>query len=101
MKTIQHRRSTSASGSKHTMAFDLDRRRWPIGADVIGPELTHFRVWAPRRRRIELLIEGSITDRIPLAPEDNGYFSSIAKVGADTLYRFRLDGGDTLYPDPA
>jgi maltooligosyltrehalose trehalohydrolase len=37
-----------------------------------------------------------------LAPEGQGYFSGvIPSVGAGALYRFRLDGGELLYPDPA
>ncbi|MGH9768822.1 MAG: malto-oligosyltrehalose trehalohydrolase [Blastocatellia bacterium] len=75
-----------------------------IGARVLPHGGTHFRVWAPRRRKVEVVIEKAIE----LAPEDNGYFagevqsiSATSGGGEGTLYRFRLDGEDQLYPDPA
>ncbi len=58
-----------------------------------------FRVWAPKRRRVRVLFDRTSVD---LAPEPNGYFSGIAELAqAGTLYRFRLDNDDYLYPDPA
>ncbi len=69
----------------------------PIGAEVTASGV-HFRVWAPKRRRVDVVIDGLAT---PLQAEPNGYFSgNLAHAGAGTLYRFRLDNGD-LYPDPA
>ena len=76
-------------------------RRWPIGTQVLGPQQTHFRVWAPRRRKVELVFDGPAAASAPLEPEGNGYFSAAVQVGADTLYRFRLDGSEALYADPA
>src|SRR5262249_20313461 len=68
----------------------------------------HFRVWAPRRQRVEVVLErGTGPGRegeavtVPLAAEENGYFSGLAPMArAGMLYRFRLDGAD-VYPDPA
>jgi maltooligosyltrehalose trehalohydrolase len=63
----------------------------------------HFRVWAPRRTRVRVVLERS-GDRcdVPLEPEGNGYFSGATdEAGAGTLYRFRLDDDEALYPDPA
>jgi maltooligosyltrehalose trehalohydrolase len=63
----------------------------------------HFRVWAPRRQEVSVVLENE-TDRqtLSLAPEGNGYFSGVSHDAGDgTLYRFRLDDDDTLYPDPA
>jgi len=38
----------------------------------------------------------------PLKSEGDGYFSgTVAAAVAGDRYRFRLDGGDALYPDPA
>jgi maltooligosyltrehalose trehalohydrolase len=54
-----------------------------------------------------VVLEGSsATGRSPrsitLTPEDQGYFSGeVPEAGAGTLYRFRLDGDEALYPDPA
>jgi maltooligosyltrehalose trehalohydrolase len=67
----------------------------------------HFCVWAPRRSQVEVVIEGGCgfdqqQRAFHLRPEAAGYFSGASEsVGEGTLYRFRLDGGDQLYPDPA
>ena len=73
-------------------------RRLPIGAEPT-PEGTHFRVWAPKRRRVEVVLEdGPAT---PLDRDPSGYFSGlVAEAVGGSRYRFRLDGGD-LFPDPA
>ncbi len=74
-------------------------RRLPVGAEV-APEGVHFRVWAPRCRRVEVVFEGEAGE-LELAPEAGGYFSGlVAGAGDGALYRYRLDGGDS-YPDPA
>ena len=57
----------------------------------------HFRVWAPRRRNVEVVLDAGAVE---LAAEPDGYFSGEAGgAGHGTLYRFRLDGGDA-FPDP-
>jgi maltooligosyltrehalose trehalohydrolase len=84
------------------------QRRLPVGAEVL-PDGVHFRVWAPRRRRVSVHIEGdtrsgpnSEQQTVVLEPEADGYFSGIARAAGDaTLYRFKLDADDYLYPDPA
>jgi maltooligosyltrehalose trehalohydrolase len=76
------------------------RRRLPVGAEVRKDGGVHFRVWAPRRRTIEVVPEGG---RAPLRldPERDGYFSGLVPHAAPGLrYRYRLDGGQPL-PDPA
>lgn len=78
-------------------------RRLPVGAETLPGGGVHFRVWAPRRRRVEVVFEG---ERAPaslvLEAEEGGYFSGFAEgAGAGALYRFRLDGEEYLYPDPA
>ncbi len=72
-------------------------RRLSIGAEVV-PEGVHFRVWAPRCRRVEVIHDrGSVE----LEREADGYFSGFAEdLCAGALYRYRLDGGDA-FPDPA
>lgn len=81
------------------------RRRMNVGAEVLPQGGTHFRVWAPRRRAVEVVIEsGGETGRFALTPgggRDKGYFSGVVESAGDgALYRFRLDGGERLYPDP-
>ncbi len=73
-------------------------KRWrPIGAEIVD-EGVSFRVWAPAHREISVVIDGA---DCPLHAE-GGYFQGIVEnARAGTRYRFRIDGGDTTYPDPA
>jgi maltooligosyltrehalose trehalohydrolase len=78
-------------------------RRLPVGADLQA-EGVHFRVWAPDRQNVAVVLaEGIETLRaVPLAPEGNGYFSVfIEQAKAGTLYWYRVDGENELLPDPA
>jgi maltooligosyltrehalose trehalohydrolase len=77
------------------------RRRLPIGAEYRRDEGTHFRVWAPAARRVDVVFEGGGHAPARLERERNGYFSGWAgEVRPGARYRFRLDGGDA-FPDPA
>ena len=80
----------------------LGGRRLPVGAEVSARGV-HFRVWAPRRQRVELALEdadGQPTGSHALAAEGNGYFSGmVAEARVGSLYRYRLDGAAAL-PDP-
>src|SRR4029453_6076928 len=74
-------------------------RRLAIGAEV-QPGGVHFRVWAPKRRQVEVVFEDG-SPAVSLASEAGGYFSGFAGgAGAGGAYRFRLDGGGA-FPDPA
>ena len=80
------------------------QRRHPIGAEVIGKDETHFRVWTPKAREIDVVLEdGTSSEPIfyPLTPEAGGYFSGAVNVGAGSRYRFRVNRGENFYPDPA
>ncbi|MGI5835463.1 MAG: malto-oligosyltrehalose trehalohydrolase [Chloroflexota bacterium] len=86
-----------------------NRRLLPIGAEPMPQGGVDFRVWAPRRRRVDVVIEGQpgsesidLPRAVELAAEPSGYFSGlIPEASAGTRYRFRLDGDDDLFPDPA
>jgi maltooligosyltrehalose trehalohydrolase len=80
----------------------VQERRMPVGAEA-RPEGVHFRVWAPRRRRVAVVFdEPRGAPDLELHEEAGGYFSGFASgLGAGALYRFRLDDVDYLYPDPA
>lgn len=74
-------------------------RRLPVGAEPLTDGGTHFRVWAPRRRRVEVVLVGGAATE--LTAEPGGYFSGrVASARAGSLYQFRLDGDSYLYPDP-
>ena len=73
------------------------KRRYPIGAEVIGENRTHFRLWAPKARQLDLVVErtaGSKRTLHPLTPEGDGYFSAIADIGAGTRYWFRVNSSE-------
>ncbi len=80
-------------------------RRMPIGAEPAPGGGTQFRVWAPDRRRVEVVLEsgsGESRDPVPMDRDDGGYFSAhVPFASTGDLYRYRLDGGDNPRPDPA
>jgi maltooligosyltrehalose trehalohydrolase len=74
-------------------------RRLAVGAEP-GPDGVSFRVWAPRRKTVEVVREDS-GDAVALAAEAGGYFSgTVSGMASGERYRFRLDGGGA-FPDPA
>jgi len=81
-------------------------RRYPIGAELIGTNKTHFRLWAPKAQDVDLVLEESAekdAGRLfqPLEREADGYFSGTANVGAGAFYRFRVNKAEHFHPDPA
>jgi maltooligosyltrehalose trehalohydrolase len=73
-------------------------RKYPAGAEVQARGGVHFRVWAPRRNRVEVLFESGHAETLQRG--DCGYYSGlVAESGPGARYRFRLDGGDA-FPDP-
>jgi maltooligosyltrehalose trehalohydrolase len=76
-------------------------RRLSVGAEVQPGGGVHFRVWAPERKRVEVVLDRG-GDALALSREERGMWSGLApQAKAGLRYRFRLDGEDTLYPDPA
>src|SRR5262245_39042859 len=81
-------------------------RRWPLGAELLPGGGVHFRVWTPGRRKVTVVLESGPGSpaTMPLEPEPGGegHFSRrVESAAAGTRYRYRLDDGDYLYPDPA
>src|SRR5262249_15857385 len=81
------------------LAF-LPKRRLPIGAELVEPDLAHFRVWAPAAKRVDAVFADGRT-ATSLAAEPDCIFSAAAAARTGLRYGFRLDGGEKLYPDPA
>ena len=86
-------------------AFEAERtrgetqRRYPIGAEPTADGVS-FRVWAPAREAVRVVIEGG--GEHELAREGTGHFSGVVEgVGPGTRYGFRLDEDKKIYPDPA
>jgi maltooligosyltrehalose trehalohydrolase len=67
---------------------------WPEPGGV------RFRVWAPERERVDLVLEGP--EAAPeLVRDSEGYWGAfVPGLPAGTLYRYRLDG-EGPFPDPA
>ncbi len=76
------------------------QRQLPIGAELRN-DGAHFRVWAPRRRSVQVVIGKNRNRVAPLEASKDGYFSGfVPDVQAGDVYWFRLDdAGD--FPDPA
>ena len=73
------------------------RRRYPVGAEPT-PDGSSFRVWAPKRRRVFVVLEDG---EHSLEREPGGYFSGlIAAARPGARYRFRLDDDAAAYADP-
>jgi maltooligosyltrehalose trehalohydrolase len=65
----------------------------------VVPGGVHFRVWAPRRREVEVVV--GERDAFPLERGAGGYFAGLVPGLADgARYRYRLDH-ELLRPDPA
>jgi maltooligosyltrehalose trehalohydrolase len=89
------------------------KRTWPIGPEILRGNGVSFRVWAPKRQSVELLLWRELpkTDwqaaephcRQALAREgEAGYFSArVPEATAGMYYGFCLDGGPRVLPDPA
>lgn len=88
------------------MADANTKRRYPIGAELIGEGRTHFRIWAPKAKRLDVVLESSPEDEAertfhPLEAEDGGYFSGSIAADSGAFYRFRVNGAEAFHPDPA
>jgi maltooligosyltrehalose trehalohydrolase len=100
-----HSRNTG-DGRKTCVTDPRELRRYPIGAELIGANETHFRVWAPKATHVDVVLEESAVKNAhrtfhPLQREDDGYFSGSAEARADDCYRFRVDNAEHFHPDPA
>ena len=85
-------------------------RKLPIGAEVLPSGGVHFRVWAPKPRKIELVLRpdkletstAPDSELIELDDEGTGYRSVLVEhAKAGIRYGFRLNDSDHLRPDPA
>jgi maltooligosyltrehalose trehalohydrolase len=83
---------------KYSEIVETTPWRMTLGAQL-EPNGVRFRVWAPKRERVDVLLE-DVGQSFSLEKDEAGYFSvlvSIAKAGM--TYQYRLDNG-FAYPDP-
>src|SRR5437867_1666284 len=80
-------------------------RRLPVGAEVQPGGGVHFRLWAPRCRRVSVQISyrrRQLSRPLPMIAEDEGYcFAFDQEAAAGDLYWFLIDDEDSRLPDPA
>ncbi len=75
-------------------------RRLSAGAELVGSG-TSFRVWAPKRKTVTVVLDDGRTVPLDHDADDAGYFAGFADgVMAGARYRLRLDADPQLYPDP-
>jgi len=104
-REIRHNHETDVGRSRGMTEAGIGRR-YPIGAELIGNGLTHFRVWAPKARRLEVVLESSAEKEAErtfhsLTAEAGGYFSGPVPAEAGAFYRFRVNEAENFHPDPA
>ncbi len=80
-------------------------RKFPIGAEPQPNGGVHFRVWAPSRKKVRIVLEGGPGSpaHAEMEPDSSGagYFSALVpEAAAQTQYRFEVDGEPGRYPDP-
>ena len=69
----------------------------PFGAELIAPNRTRFRLWAPSAQSVSVVHGEQVT---PMQRGRNGFFETDIECGAGARYRYRID--DSLdVPDPA
>src|ERR1700739_3654646 len=105
MRTESSRKQSQPRIKTRTRTVNL-KRRYPIGAELISANETHFRLWAPKAHDVDLVVEESADSNAKrlfhsLEREDGGYFSGVANVGAGASYRFRVNDAEHFHPDPA
>ncbi|MDQ2825293.1 MAG: malto-oligosyltrehalose trehalohydrolase [Verrucomicrobiota bacterium] len=103
---ITRTQNTATDESGKSRPATVVKRRYPIGAEIIGANETHFRLWAPKVQNVDVVLETSAEKNArrtfhPLSREESGYFSGSVAAGAGACYRFRVDGGEHFFPDPA
>lgn len=75
------------------------KRRYTQGAEILDNGI-HFRIWAPARINVELVLcESNCVEQ--MVREEDGHWSILIDgIGAGTLYKYRLDSKEPCYPDP-
>ena len=74
----------------------------PFGAELISPDRTRFRLWAPNAQRVAVIAEsphGNLAT-VDLHKDNLGWHEGELRAVAGTLYRYRIDG-ELDVPDPA
>lgn len=72
-----------------------------LGATVLPDGRTHFRVWAPLHRRVDLHLQSPVEESIPMSHAEDGYFElHLDRNATGFHYTYRLSASLDR-PDPA
>src|ERR1044072_9214612 len=89
---------TSSSNALGDRSAPAATWQMTLGATVESVGV-RFRVWAPKRARVDVVLEEDGRS-FPLLQDEAGYFSGLVPIAsAGMRYRYRLDNGEA-YPDP-
>ncbi len=81
----------------------MNRKMAPQGAELCDVGV-HYRIWAPKAERVDVLIvdaDSRPIREVPLSKDPDGYFQGLDDGGrSGDLYKYRLNGTES-YPDPA
>jgi maltooligosyltrehalose trehalohydrolase len=89
---------TSSSNALGDRSAPAATWQMTLGANVESVGV-RFRVWAPKRARVDVVLEEDGRS-FPLLQDEAGYFSGLVPIAsAGMRYRYRLDNGEA-YPDP-
>lgn len=107
LRGMSPRRSTAPRIGPFVRTPDVidDPQLPPVGVIPLDETTARWRVWAPKARRVELLLgagEGAGTGarRLAMGPEERGYHAITAeRPEPGRRYAYSLDGGPPL-PDP-
>jgi maltooligosyltrehalose trehalohydrolase len=79
-------------------AVETEAQEFPLVGAYFKDNNTTFRVWAPQREAVQLVIGDDI---IPMTAEGFGYWKAVVEnVFPGTRYKIKLDA-DKTFPDPA
>jgi len=74
------------------------KHHMPFGAECLAGGGVHFRLWAPKPKRVDVLVDGFL---LPMSRTEPGWSELIThKAGAGSRYQFVIDG-ELRVPDPA
>ncbi|MBX3501675.1 MAG: malto-oligosyltrehalose trehalohydrolase [Alphaproteobacteria bacterium] len=76
----------------------IHARQLPFGATLVDADRVRFRLWAPRQRRVEVLLGDDAS--VAMRRDAGGWFEAEARCGPGARYRYRLGSGETI-ADPA
>ena len=74
------------------------RHEMPFGAEIVADGV-RFALWAPSARDVALVLDG---EAVAMPRQEGGWYRLTApSARAGTRYGFRIDGAETIVPDPA